>query len=100
MATSSVSSSDFSTALSYALSCLKKQELVLKDKQLEALRYLYEGSDVFLWVPTGYGKSLCFQTLPFMFDAKFGRMMSPLCQRSVVLVVSLSDGEPSQATSQ
>ncbi len=43
---------------------------------------------MFLWVPTGYGKSLCFQTLPFMFDAKFGRMMSPLCQRSVVLVVS------------
>ncbi len=54
--TSSASSSDFSTALSYALSCVGKQDLVLKDKQLETLRHLYKGRDVFLWVPTGYGK--------------------------------------------
>ncbi len=62
--------------------------MVLKDKQLETLRHLYEGRDVFLWVPTGYGKSLCFQILPFLFDAKFERMMSPLTNRSVVLVIS------------
>ena len=80
--------SDFSAALSYALSSVGKQDLVLKDKQLEALKHLYAGNDVFLWVPTDYGKSICFQTLPFLFDAKLGRMNSPLSQRSVVLVIS------------
>ena len=51
--------SSFSSALFYALSCVGKPGLVLKDKQLEALKCLYSGSDVFLWVPTGYGKSIC-----------------------------------------
>ena len=80
--------SSFSSALSYALSRVGKPGLVLKDKQLEALKCLYSGSDVFLWVPTGYGKSICFQTLPFLFDAKLGRTSAPPSQRSVVLVVS------------
>ena len=87
---------NYSTALSYALSCIGKQDLVLKYKQLETLKYkqletlkyLYDGNDVFLWVPTGYGKSLCFQTLPFLFDAKLGRRSQAVTQRSVVLVVS------------
>ncbi len=35
-----------------------------------------------------YGKSLCFQMLPFLFDAKFGRIMSPPSNRSVVVVIS------------
>lgn len=79
---------DFSSALSYALSCVGKKALVLKEKQVETLRHLYDGSDVFLWVPTGYGKSLCYQALPYLFDAKRGKMSAPPSQRSVVLVVS------------
>ena len=47
-----------SNALSYALLCAGKPGLVLKDKQLEALKCLYSVSDVFLWVPTGYGSSI------------------------------------------
>ena len=78
--------SSFSSALYYALSCVGKPGLVLKDKQLEALKCLY--SDFFLWVPTGYGKSICFQTLPFLFDAKLGRTSAPPSHCSVVLVVS------------
>ena len=64
--------SDFAgtVAYQYALSVLKLKGLVLKDKQLEAIQHIYKCKDIFLWVATGYGKSICFQTLPFLFDAK------------------------------
>ena len=48
----------FSASLSYALTCLKSGDLQLKDKQVEALNSLYDGMDVFLWLSTGYGKSI------------------------------------------
>ena len=60
-------------AVAHALSCLQHDRLVLRDKQLEAVKLLYEGQDVFLWVPTGYGKSICYQMLPFLLDVKLGR---------------------------
>lgn len=37
-----------------------------KDKQLEVLKHLYNGQDVIALLPTGYGKSLIFQTTPFL----------------------------------
>ncbi len=79
----SSSSSSFSSCLSYALSCVGMPGLALKSKQLK-----YTESDVFLWVPTGYGKSICYQTLSFLLDAKLGRTSTPLTERSVVLVIS------------
>ncbi len=36
----------------------------------------------------GYGKSLCYQLLPFLIHYKLGRTTAPLDDRSVVLVVS------------
>ncbi len=75
----------FDSALVYALSCVGKPDLVLKVKQLEALKCLYAGSDVFLWVPAGYGKSICFQTFPFLFDAKLGRISPSSSKCSVVI---------------
>ena len=41
-----------------ALSCLGQEDIVLKEKQSEAIKSIYEGKDVFAWLPTGYGKSL------------------------------------------
>lgn len=79
---------NFSASLGYAQSCLKCSELKLKDKQLEAIKALYQGSDVFLWLPTGYGKSICYQAIPFLFDHKLKRTGLPSHQRSVCVVVS------------
>ena len=71
----------FCEAVAYALRCVGLEDLTLKPKQKEALIH---GHDVFAWFPTGYGKSLCFQLLPFMFDFK----TSSSSERSVVLVLS------------
>ena len=82
------SSFDFDRALAYALSCVKQEVLSLNDQQVEAVKLLSEGRDVFMWFPTGYGKSICYQLLPFVFDVKLGRTNAPLVDRSVVLVIS------------
>ena len=77
MASASVSlknaTDDFDEALSYALGAIRKKELCPKDEQELAIRHLYEGYDVFLWLPTGFGKSICFECLLFLFDVKLGR---------------------------
>jgi len=82
------SSFNFDRALAYALSCVKQEGLSLKDQQVETVKHLSEGKDVFVWFPTSYGKSICYQLLPFVFDIKLGRTNAPLVDRSVVLVIS------------
>ena len=59
---------------------------MLKPEQSETLELIFQGKDVFVWFPTGYDKSVCYQALPFMFNHKLGR--SNPVDRSVVLVVS------------
>ena len=78
---------NFDRALAYALSGMKQEGHCLKDQQVEAVKCLSEGKDVFVWFPTGYGKSICYQLLPFIFDVKLGRTNTPLVDRSVVLVI-------------
>ncbi len=51
---------DFDGAIAYALSCTKQEGLTLLKEQAQALKLLSEGRDVFVWFPTGYGKSLCY----------------------------------------
>ena len=45
----------------------------LKKEQKEVIISLVQGSDVFLCLPTGYEKSLCFAMLPLVFDHLKGR---------------------------
>ena len=48
--------------------CLK-----LKPEQLQAIRHVYDGKDVLLWLSTGFGKSVGNEALPFVmfvFDHK------------------------------
>ena len=40
----------------------------LKVKQREALHSFVEGHDTFVSLPTGYGKSVIYGMLPFVFD--------------------------------
>ena len=79
---------EFNSGLSYALSCLKFGDLKLKDKQREAIKAVYDDKDVFLWLPTGYGKSICYQALPFLFDFKLKRTTLPSRKHNVCVIVS------------
>ena len=41
---------------------------LLKDKQVEVVRKFMSKKDVFICLPTGFGKSVCYMILPFVFD--------------------------------
>ncbi len=56
----------------YALSQLGMPHLKLKEQQQQAILAVYGGMDVFVFLPTGFGKSICYQVLPFLFDYKLG----------------------------
>ena len=56
----------------------------LKPKQEMALMSFLRGRDVFVSLPTGYGKSLCYAALPGAFDRLLGRRPST----SIVVAVS------------
>jgi ATP-dependent DNA helicase RecQ len=60
--------------------------LQLKPEQENSLRALYSGKDTFVWLPTGFGKSLCYTALPFLYDSKLGRTASTSV--SLTLVIS------------
>ena len=73
--------------LAYAMKQIGKDGLPIKDEQKQAIQAVYKGKDVFMWLPTGYGKSVCFECLPFVYDMKLDRHLSKL-EHSVVLVIS------------
>ena len=69
-------------SITYALERVGCPAIALKTEQRDCIKHLYEGKDVFLWLPTGFGKSLCYEVLPFVMDDKLGR------HGSVVIVIS------------
>ena len=56
----------------YGLSAIACSHPSLKEEHLSSVKAVHEGKDVFVWLPTGFGKSLCYQILPFVFDHKLG----------------------------
>ena len=48
--------------------------LTLKENQRDAIVGFCSGNDVFVSLPTGYGKSLIFAVLPLVFDKIRGRL--------------------------
>ena len=71
-----------SAPIQYALERLSSSSVALKPEQATCIQHISEGKDVFLWLPKGYGKSLCYEVLPFIFDYQLNR------DNSAVLVVS------------
>ena len=56
----------------------------LKQEQMAAVASFVEGNDVFITLPTGYGKSLCYYLLPSIFDTLYHRTST----WSIIIVVS------------
>ena len=55
----------------------------LRDLQMEVILSLVMGKDVFAILPTGYGKSLCYASLPLLLD----HLYQPT-EKSIVIVVT------------
>ena len=54
----------------------------VKEEQVEAVSEFVGGKDVFVALPTGYGKSFCYGCLPGVFERAKGR------ENGIVLIVS------------
>jgi len=59
---------ELSECVSYAFHELQMTDITLKAEQHCAMEAIYNHQDVFAWLPTGYGKSLFYQVLPFIMD--------------------------------
>ena len=68
--------------LVYSLARVGCSSISLKPEQKECIQCIFDGKDVFVWLPTGFGKSICYEVLPFMFNKKLGT------DNSLVIVVS------------
>ena len=45
----------------------------LKEEQQKSVETVYQGTSVFVWLPTVFGKSICYQHLPFVIEYKKGQ---------------------------
>lgn len=60
----------------------------LKDEQQKALFYLLSGKDVFVNLPTGFGKSLIYQLSPLVAEELSRRHQKGKIRSGIVLVIS------------
>ena len=72
-ASSNSTDAEFLSAIEYARRCIGRENLALKPQQLETVWQVCHGRDVFLWLPTGFGKTLCYELLPFVIDYRRGK---------------------------
>ena len=83
---SSFSLNTFFNAVNYALTVSNYQDFFLRVKQYKVLEAVLSGRDVLAILPTGYGKSVIFHLLPYLFDYISKLNESP--QNSIILVVT------------
>jgi len=76
---------NFNRAPFFALQRLDSPGMRLKPEQVASISAVYKSKDVFIWLPTGFGKSVCYETtpfltetLPFVMDCKLRRVGSVL----------------------
>ena len=60
-----VNSEDFDKVLKFALCCTGNEDFTLKAEQLDVIKFICDGIDIFLWLPR---ESLYYKTLPFVFN--------------------------------
>ena len=58
----------------FSLRPLGTPSITPKPEQRKAIHSIYRGRDVFVWLPTGFGKSICYEVMPFMMDHKLSRI--------------------------
>ena len=63
----------------------------LKEEQRKIIVHFVGGEDVFGVLPTGFGKSLCYQCLPFVFDSKRDDGLSSLILVITPLIAIMKD---------
>ena len=59
-----------------------------KKDQMECALYCVRGQDVFVSLPTGSGKSLCYGMLPLVYDGFKNNLGITDGKRSIVIVIS------------
>ena len=57
---------NFDRTLFFALQRLDSSGMRLKPEQVASISAVYKGKDVCIWLPTGFGKSMCYETTPFL----------------------------------
>jgi len=70
---------NFNHTLFFALQRLDSPGMHLNPEQVASISAVCKGKDkkdVFIWLPTGFGKSACYETIPFVMDCKLRRVDS------------------------
>ena len=76
-----LSLNSFFHSISFALQCCRFDDVFLKVKQYKILDAILSGKDVIGVLPTGYGKSMIFQLLPYVYEYHSKK-------QSIVLVIA------------
>ena len=74
---------NFNCALFFTLQRLNSPGMHLKPEQVASISAVCKGKDIFILLPTGFGKSVCYETTPFVtetillvVDCKLRRVVS------------------------
>ena len=83
---------NFDNALFFALQRLDSPGMCLKPEQIASILSVSKGKDI--WLPTGFGKSVCYEmtpfvteTIPFIMDCKLRRVDSESGSGSIAPVL-------------
>lgn len=80
---------DFLTALKTATNIYG--DIELKKEQKEVLEYVYQGRDCIAVLPTGFGKSVIFHLIPYLFKQRSAIVVAPISALMEDQLLSLSE---------
>jgi superfamily II DNA/RNA helicase len=83
---------DLDSAVTEAASLLGFDSL--KDEQRHCMKSFLEGRDVFVILPTGFGKTACFTCLPYAFDILQNLLWQERQAKEALITASMSTSTP------